>query len=147
LQLPAFTLPIRNVTANQRDAEFYIPGSILRITVDPTHPVAYGMPPEAAAFFIHSPAFAVGGASSQTPNATLPDTVRIVARYPDSNLLMSGWMLGEPVIARRAAVVEAVLGTGRVVLLGFRAEHRGQTHGTYKLLFNSLLLATSDPVR
>jgi hypothetical protein len=147
LPLTAFTLPIRNVTANQRDAEFYIPGSILRITVDPTHPVAYGMPPEAAAFFIHSPAFAVGGASSQTPNATLPDTVRIVARYPDSNLLMSGWMLGEPVIARRAAVVEAVLGKGRVVLLGFRAEHRGQTHGTYKLLFNSLLLATSDPVR
>jgi glutamine amidotransferase-like uncharacterized protein len=60
---------------------------------------------------------------------------------------MSGWMLGEPVIARRAAVVEATVGKGRVVLLGFRAEHRGQTHGTYKLLFNSLLLATSEPVR
>jgi len=32
---------------------------------------------------------------------------------------------------------------GRVVLLGFQAEHRGQSHGTYKLLFNSILLATS----
>jgi hypothetical protein len=147
LPLTVFTLPIRNVTTSQRETEFYIPGSILRITVDPTHPVAYGMPPEAAAFFIHSPAFAVGGASGQTPAPTVPDSVRIIARYPESNLLMSGWMLGEPVIARRAAVVEATVGKGRVVLLGFRAEHRGQTHGTYKLLFNSLLLATSEPVR
>jgi len=146
LPLTAFTLPIRNVTANQRDTEFYIPGSILRITVDPTHPVAYGMPAEAAAFFIHSPAFAVGGPGSLIPAPALPD-VRIVARYPESNLLMSGWMLGEPVIARRAAVVEAAVGKGRVVLLGFRSEHRGQTHGTYKLLFNSLLLAASEPIR
>lgn len=146
LPLTAFTLPIRNVTANQRETEFYIPGSILRITVDPTHPVAYGMPAEAAAFFIHSPAFAVGGATSQTPASTVPDSVRIVARYPESNLLMSGWMLGESVIARRAAVVEAAVGKGRVVLLGFRSEHRGQTHGTYKLLFNSLLLSSSEPV-
>ena len=146
LPLTAFNLPIRNVTANQRDTEFYIPGSILRITVDSTHPVAYGMPTEAAAFFIHSPAFAVGAANGQTPVSDNIN-IRIVARYPDTNLLMSGWMLGEPVIARRAAVVEAVVGKGCVVLLGFRSEHRGQTHGTYKLLFNSLLLAASETVR
>jgi Zinc carboxypeptidase len=147
LPLTAFTLPIRNVTADQHDTDFYIPGSILRVAVDPTHPVAYGMPSEAAAFFIHSPAFAVGPPSGRSVAPSSTDGVNVVARYPESNLLMSGWMLGEPVIARRAAVVEAAVGKGRVVLLGFRSEHRGQTHGTYKFLFNSLLLASSEAVR
>jgi hypothetical protein len=144
LPLTAFDLPIRDVTRDQRDTDFYIPGSILRIAIDPTHPVAYGMPPEAAAFFIHSPAFALTDRSA-TP--AVSDNIHVIARYPESNLLMSGWMLGEPVIAGRAAVVEVTVGKGRVVLLGFRSEHRGQTHGTYKLLFNSLLLATSEPVK
>jgi Zinc carboxypeptidase len=149
LPLTTFGLPIRNVTAGVRDTDFYIPGSILKITVDPTHPVAYGMPREAAAFFINSPAFAVGRRTSQfeetaAADPPLPDNLHIVARYPESNLLMSGWMLGERVIARRAAVIEAAVDKGHVVLLGFRSEHRGQTHGTYKLLFNSLLLSASQ---
>jgi len=53
---------------------------------------------------------------------------------------MSGWLMGEGVLKEKAAVVEAPVGSGRVVLLGFRVQHRGQSHGTYKLLFNSLFL-------
>jgi hypothetical protein len=143
LPLAAFGLPIRDVTAGVRDTDFYVPGSILRISVDPTHPVAYGMPAEAAAFFINSPAFSAGrqpGADTASTTGERPNGVHIVATYPGAKLLMSGWMLGEQVISGRAAVVEASLGQGRVVLLGFRSEHRGQTHGTYKLLFNSVLL-------
>ena len=144
LPLTAFDLPIRNVTREQRDTDFYIPGSLLRIAIDPTHPVAYGMPAEAAAFFIHSPAFALSDRSAAQPG---PDSIHVIARYPESSLLMSGWMLGESVIAGRAAVVEAAVGKGRVVLLGFRSQHRGQMHGTYKLLFNSLLLSASEAVQ
>ena len=44
------------------------------------------------------------------------------------------------VIAGRAAALEANVDKGHLVLLGFRSEHRGQTHGTYKLLFNAILL-------
>jgi hypothetical protein len=151
LPLTTFGLPIHNVTAGLRDTDFYVPGSILRIAVDPSNPIAYGMPTEAAAFFINSPAFAVGRRATRfdldAPGAEPPppDSVKVVARYPTSNLLMSGWMLGERLLAGRAAIAEARVDKGRVILLGFRTEHRGQTHGTYKLLFNSILLAASTP--
>ena len=148
LPLTAFGLPIANVTAGVRDTDFYVPGSILRISIDSSHPVAYGMPAEAAAFFVNSPAFSVGRrvAAVERPgsDSTLPENIRIVARYPGTDLLMSGWVLGERVIAGRAAVIDAEVEKGRVILLGFRAEHRGQTHGTYKLLFNSLLLSSTE---
>ena len=128
LPLHLFDLPIRNVTAQVPDTDFYVPGSILRIDVDPSNPIAYGMPREAAAFFINSPAFEV------QPGAG----VEVVARYPASKLLLSGWLLGEPVLANRAAIVRARAGGGQVVLLGFRTEHRGQPHGTFKFLFNAI---------
>src|SRR5262245_36554347 len=131
LPIAAFGLPVRDVAAaGARAADFYVPGSILRIRVDPSHPIGYGMPAEAAAFFIHSPAFEV------SPNAS---GARVVAEYPTRDVLMSGWMLGERTIAGRAAVVEVSIDKGRVILLGFRTQHRGQSHGTYKLLFNSIL--------
>jgi hypothetical protein len=129
LPIAAFGLPVRNVTAGVPPSEFYVPGSILRIHVDPAQPVAYGMPENAAAFFINSPAFEV----------RRQDSVQVVAEYPPSGVLLSGWLLGERVVAGRAAVVDVRLGQGHVILLGFRTEHRGQPHGTFKLLFNSLL--------
>jgi hypothetical protein len=129
LPLTGFDLPIRNVTARLRNSDFYVPGTVVRLSVDPSAPLAFGMPAEAAAFLSHSPAFSLDSPGAGT----------IVARYPVRGLLMSGWLLGEPVIAGRAAVVQAALGKGQVVLLGFDVQHRGQAQGTFKLLFNSLL--------
>jgi len=138
LPLAAFGLPVenvKNVAASGRESDFYVPGSIIRVRVDQSNPIAYGMPPEAAAFFINSPVFEVGLPSDRT---------RVVAEYPTRDLLMSGWLLGERTLAGRAAVVDASIDLGRVVLLGFRTQHRGQSHGTFKLLFNSLLPGTSN---
>ncbi|MCZ6478659.1 MAG: hypothetical protein O6851_10130 [Gemmatimonadetes bacterium] len=47
-------------------------------------------------------------------------------------------MVGDEFLAGRAAVVEADYGRGRLVMYGFRVQHRAQTHGTFKLLFNAL---------
>jgi hypothetical protein len=52
-------------------------------------------------------------------------------------------MLGERIIAGRAAVIEASVDKGHLVLLGFRSEHRGRTFATYKLLFNAILLGAT----
>ena len=147
LPLSAFGLRVNDVTAGRRTNELYAPGSLLRIAVDPTHPVAYGMPREAAAVFTGSHAFDVGLPRPRSEVHPGEDPrpvpgVRVVATYAERDLLMSGWLIGEPFLAGRAAVVEATLGRGRVVLLGFRVQHRGQPLGTFKLLFNALHLGS-----
>lgn len=65
--------------------------------------------------------------------------VETVGSYIGKDILQSGWLNGEGVIAGKAAMVSVPMGTGRVVLIGFRAQHRSQMHGTSKLVFNALL--------
>ena len=79
--------------------------------------------------------------------ASEDDTVRAVqqtvARYGARDLLLSGWLEGEQVIADRPAVVQVGVGTGRIVLLGFSAQHRAQSHATFRLLFNTIFTSRS----
>jgi hypothetical protein len=62
-----------------------------------------------------------------------------IATYVDRDILQGAWLLGEQVIAKKAAAVTAKHNAGKVVLVGFRPQHRDQTHGTFKLVFNALL--------
>jgi hypothetical protein len=68
----------------------------------------------------------------------------VIARYGDEDLLVSGWLEGEATIAGRPAAVEVGVGAGRVVLLGFRVQHRGQSHATFRLLFNAIFTAAAE---
>jgi len=99
-----------------------------------------------AAFFAFSSAFegsparaqATGHTGDSVSSSAAMDTV---ARYGSRDLLLSGWIEGEEIIAGRAAVVQATVGTGHVVLLGFPVQHRGQSHATFRLLFNAIFTA------
>jgi hypothetical protein len=125
-------VPVRDVAAEQRDddpARWFAPGSLLRVRWDTSHPIASGMPEESAVFFARSRVFEVA------PGAP---GVSVVARYPERDILMSGYAQGEERIAGRAALVEAQVGQGRVVMFGFRPQHRAQPHQTFKPLFNAL---------
>ncbi len=123
-------LPVRNVLEGVPDDEFYAPGSIFRLDLDPSHPVARGMPEQSIAWFEDGPVFDVLDSS----------VVRVIGRYPAApeRVLRSGWVLHPERIAGRAALVEVRLGQGRVILFGFRPQYRGQSVATYPLLFNSL---------
>jgi glutamine amidotransferase-like uncharacterized protein len=94
------------------------------------------MDPSTFGFYNNSPFFSLTeGFSSQR--------LSVVARYPNSNVVASGWLKGEELMAGRAAVVMIETNPGRIVLFGLRPQHRAQTHATFPLLFNALYLATS----
>jgi hypothetical protein len=146
-----FGLPVKNAVAGISSQKFFIPGSLLRMTVDPTHPLAYGMPEEAVASFVRSRAFEVvrlpekrEGGVEDLPEAPLP-TFDVVARYAKEDILMSGWALGEKKhLGGKAAMIQLPFGEGDIVLFGFKPQFRGQPRGTYKLLFNALLDAAAE---
>ncbi len=131
LPIEKYALPLRNDLADLDSQDFYCPGSTLRVHVDTKHPLAYGMPKEALVFFWDSPAFRV------LPTE-MNEKYEIVVSYPDQEILQSGWLIGEKYLNLRAALVSAPLGKGKIVLIGFRTQHRAQTHGTFKFLFNAL---------
>ncbi len=69
----------------------------------------------------------------------------VLASYPADarDVLLSGWLRGEDRLARKAAAVATTYGKGKVVLLGFRPQHRAQTPATFPFLFNALYWSTS----
>jgi hypothetical protein len=108
----------------------------LQVSVDNTNPIAYGMPATADVFFENSPAFRL------SPDAELKG-VKPVVWYPNATPLRSGWAWGQGYLEGTVGAAEASMGEGKVFLLGVEATFRGQPHGTYKLLFNSLYFGPS----
>ncbi len=130
-----FNLPVRNALAGGTArgagaADFNVPGSLLRVYLDTN----YGMPGEV-------PAFVDGPLAFQT-SAPPPDMQRaIIAWYPDDakDILLSGYAHGAERLQRKAAAVAFTKGKGKIVMFGFRVQHRAQTEGTFQLLFNAIL--------
>jgi len=132
-----FKAPAANALERIDQSKFFCPTSLLKIKVKNNSPLGYGMPQEAAAMFSRSLAI-----RTRIPSGEWDRTV--VASYPEKDVLLSGWLLGEDVIARTAAVVDAKYKKGHIVLIGFRCQHRAQSHGTYKFLLNALLYPEMD---
>jgi hypothetical protein len=134
-----FKLPIKNVVAALPRTEFYVPGSILRIELDTTHPLAQSMPKESIAWAEESPVFEIIENGTANQYSVPASAVKIVAWYPRaSDPLLSGWLLGGNRIKGKAALLEVKMGKGRVVLFGFRPQYRAQSLATYPLFFNAL---------
>jgi hypothetical protein len=132
-------LPVRNLKRGLRRDQHFAPGTILRIQVDTSQPLGFGMAADTFGFYNNSPFFSL----LESFNALKPT---IVARYPNQDVVASGWLRGEDAMAGRAAVVSVDVSPGRVVLFGLRPQHRAQTHATFPMLFNSLYLASTTGV-
>jgi hypothetical protein len=127
-----FKLPVRNVVAGLRPEEFFLRGSIVEVTTDPSHPVMAGMTERAAVFVDGSPVFETTDGFQGS----------ILARYADTGSpLLSGYLIGERHLQGNAAALDVQLGDGHVILLGFRPTWRGQPFGTFRVLFNAALFA------
>lgn len=119
------------VRTDQPDATF-VPGSLLSGAVEVTHPIAAGMPPRVALMNVMNPAF--------TP-ARGGEHLRPLVRYRGEPLALSGYVRGQARLNDTLAAFEAPMGRGRVVVLGFRPQHRAQTWATFKLLFGAIFVA------
>jgi hypothetical protein len=133
LAIEKFGLPIRNVLANEKPKDFWCPGSTLKVKFENTHPLAYGMPSQGLVVFL------AGSQAYEIMPSERNERIETIVTFVDREILRSGWLVGEQKIAKRAAMVSAQMGKGRVVLIGFRAQHRAQTHGTFKVLFDTLM--------
>ena len=123
-------LPVANVAADFERDELYASGSILEVEIDTAHPVMAGMPDRANVFFSRSPVFTT---TEGFEGAAL-------AKYrATGSPLLSGYLLGEEHLHGNAAALDVTHGDGRVVLIGFRPQWRGQPFGTFRVLFNSVL--------
>ncbi len=130
LAIQQLHLPVTNAVARIDRKDFFASGSILEVITDPAEQVMAGMPDRAAIFFDGSPVFEPGDGFEG----------EVLARYADAGSpLLSGYLLGEKYLNGRAAALEVRHGDGRVVLIGFRPQWRGQPFGTFRVLFNALL--------
>jgi hypothetical protein len=123
-------LRVKNVVSGLKPEEFFLRGSIVEVTSDPSHPVMAGMPDKAAVFVDGSPVFETLDGFAGT----------VLARYQESGSpLLAGYLIGETFLHGKAAALDVHLDAGHVVLLGFRPEWRGQPFGTFRVLFNAAL--------
>jgi hypothetical protein len=137
LAIDKFPIPVRNLKRGLTRDQHFAPGTILRLQVDASHPLGFGMPDETYGFYNNTPFFGlVEGFNSQKAS--------VVARYPNADLLASGWLKGEDLMAGRGAVVAVEMSRGRIVLFGLRPQHRAQTHATFPLLFNALFWSAAE---
>src|SRR5690349_8874587 len=134
LAIKEFNLPLKNTLEGVRSSEFYCPGSIVALDVDNKHPIAATLPSSLPAYFINSSAFTAAGDAN----------VRVIARYAKDNVLLSGWLLGEDKLSGQIALAEVSMGKGRIVLFGFRPQHRGQAWATLPFIWNALSTAASN---
>jgi hypothetical protein len=123
--LDKLKIATKNVVRGVSSRDFYSPGSLLNVKLDVHNKLAFGLPKDITIWSEGSPAW---------------DAEAAVARYPESGLLASGWLLGEKLLANRAALVDAHLGSGHAILFGMRPQYRAQSYQTVKLFFNAILL-------
>ncbi len=125
-----FNLPVTNVVAGLTSSQFFCSGAILRAEIaDAKHPVVAGLPERPAVMFERNPVFETKAGFRG----------KVLATYiKDRNPLLSGFLIGPDRIQGKAAAIDVNYGQGHVILIGFRPQWRGQSHGTYKFLFNAL---------
>lgn len=133
-------IPVRNALTemangkerNLPSEKYYIPGSLLQITVDNEAQAAWGMGSTADVYFENSPVFTIA------PDAQTKGTVKPIAWFASDKTLRSGWAWGQSYLKDGVAAFSASVGKGTLYAFGPEVTFRAQTHGTFKFVFNQL---------
>ncbi len=143
-----FGLPIQNALVERLPdgterplsrEQILIPGSLLRVRVDNSHPLAYGLSETADVVFDNSPVFKL------LPDAMLKG-IHPIAWFDSNAPLRSGWGWGQHYLENGVSIIEAAVGKGKLFLYGPEVTFRGQPHGTFKFFFNGIYLGPASAV-
>jgi hypothetical protein len=141
-------LPVRNALVEMTNTgqekplpaeKYYIPGSILRVTLDSTQQATWGMNTQSDVYFDASPVFKLA------PDAIVSGKVKPLAWFASSKPLRSGWAWGQSYLQDGVAAFEAPVGAGRLFAFGPEITFRAQSHNTFKLLFNQFYNVVDVP--
>jgi hypothetical protein len=139
LAIDEFHLPVKNVLEGVRSDTFNCPGSILKVAFNTNHPLAFGLAEKGIGYFSRGQAFEITPDAENNNQSEMNKTpITEIASYPDENLLLSGWIIGEELIQGKAAILEVTFKKGKIVLFGFNVHNRAQSYGNFKLLFNAI---------
>lgn len=132
-----FQLPVNDISEELKKQKFYCPGSLLKTELLENHPLTWGMPKSAGVFSRGTPVL-----TTSIPWFDMDR--RVIAILPEKDILLSGYIENEELISNKSMMVWIKKGKGQLVLYGFYPQFRASTAGTYKLLFNALLLPDVD---
>ncbi len=127
-----YSLPFTDISRQLTDKGLYIPGSLVAITLKPGD-LTLGLPQKIGVFYRGRPVFATHLPEYDTDR-------RVIAKFAKKDILMSGYAQHIDLVANRTAIVWLRKNKGQLVLMAFNPQFRGSTAGSFKLLFNSLLI-------
>jgi len=128
-----FQLPVEDHSKKLKSEGLYIAGSLINVTLTSDNPITYGMEKEIGVFSKDMPIL-----STSIPQFDMDR--RVIAIFPEEDILISGYAEKEQKLKNKAASVWLKKGKGQIVLFAFNPQFRGSTNVSFKLLFNSLLL-------
>ena len=131
-----FMLPYSNDATSATSAGLFVPGSLIKAGFS-GHPLAYGMPSESSIFYSGSPLF-----NTRIPGFDMDR--RVIGRFSKKDLVVSGYAEKEEYLSEKPVMLWIRKGKGQIVLYSFRPLFRASSQGTYKLVFNALLLSPAE---
>ena len=139
LAIESFKLPLKNALQKLPRDSFNCPGSILKISYDLDSELTSGLDKKGAIYFSNGRVFEITKDSLKPENQKKLMECKVIAKYPDESLLLSGWMIGDELIKNKAAAMEVTYDQGKIIMFGFNVVNRAQSYATFKLLFNAIL--------
>lgn len=135
-----FSLPYRDISPQLLKEGLYVPGSLVNVNLLESHPLTIGMPRQIGVFTRGRPVF-------QTSVPKFDMDRRVIGTYPEKDVIKSGYGANEEKMGNKAAMIWLKKGKGQFVFYGFGPQFRASTQGSFKLLFNAILLPPVEQVK
>ncbi len=130
-------LPASNALKSTKRTQYFAPGSLFEMKLDSRSPLTLGLPSHVSIYKNRAIALQLQMYDRE---------IRETGYFGSRNLLESGWAVGEDRLHEKVGLAEIPVGKGQAILYAFRPQHRGQTYGTFKLIFNALYLVQTAKI-